>query len=174
MIIALTGFMASGKTTLGRAAAGRLGWAFVDLDEALARRYGTPAEIFASGGEARFRELESGMLDELLQADCDTVLALGGGTLLRRENLQRIKARATVIWLDTSYDIILSELGNADRPLLRGRSADGIRALYDERRPLYAAAADLVFPIDTDDYESVVERLADTIFSLPLRPENNG
>ena len=163
MIIALTGFMASGKTTFGRAAAGRLGWTFVDLDDEIARRYGAPAEIFASQGETRFREIESQMLAEALHAESDTVLALGGGTILREENLRLVKAKATLIWLDTDYDIILSELGNADRPILNHRTPEQIRALYDERRPLYAAAADFIFPVRQTDYAQVIEDLAESI-----------
>ena len=166
MIAALTGFMASGKTTFGRAAAERLGWAFVDLDERIAERYGTPAEIFATHGETYFREIETQMLCEALETDCNTVLALGGGTILREENLRLIKASATLIWLDTDYAIILSELGNADRPVLHDRTPEQIRALYDERRPRYAAAADIIFPIHTTDYDQVIADLAATIQSL--------
>jgi len=166
MIVALTGFMASGKTTFGRAAAERVGWRFIDLDDVIAQRYGTPAEIFAAEGEARFREIESSMLREAMQTDENTVLALGGGTVLRPDNLQQIKANATLIWLDTAWDIILSELGNADRPVLHGRTPDQIRALYDERRPLYANAADIIFPIHTTDYAQVIADLAATLQSL--------
>ncbi|MBO4535575.1 MAG: shikimate kinase [Bacteroidales bacterium] len=158
--------MASGKTTFGRAAAERLGWAFVDLDEEIARRHGTPAEIFAAFGEERFREIETEMLHEALLAEEDTVLALGGGTILREENLRLLKEYATLIWLDTSFDIILSEIRNADRPVVRGKSAEGIRALYDTRRPLYAAVADITFPIESTDYEQVIAELATTIQSL--------
>lgn len=166
MIAALTGFMASGKTTFGRAAAERLGWDFVDLDEVIATRFGTPAEIFAAQGEAAFREIEKAMLAETLQTDTDRVLALGGGTILREENLHLLKEHAKLIWLDTDFAIIISEIGNADRPVVRGRSMAQIRALYDARRPLYAAAADIIFPINTTDYEQVIADLSATISSL--------
>lgn len=166
MIAALTGFMASGKTTFGRAAAERLGWDFVDLDEVIATRFGTPAEIFAAQGEAAFREIEKAMLAETLQTDTDRVLALGGGTILREENLHLLKEHAKLIWLDTDFAIIISEIGNADRPVVRGRSMAQIRALYDARRPFYAAAADIIFPINTTDYEQVIADLSATISSL--------
>jgi shikimate kinase len=166
MIAALTGFMASGKTTFGRAAAERLGWDFVDLDDVITARYGTPAEIFASQGEAAFRAIETDLLAETLQRENDTVLALGGGAILREENRQLLKENATLIWLDTDFAIILSEIGNADRPVVRGRSIAQIRALYDARRPIYAAAADIIFPIDNTDYEQVITDLAETIQSL--------
>ncbi|MBR5018993.1 MAG: shikimate kinase [Bacteroidales bacterium] len=167
MIVALTGFMASGKTTFGRAAAERLGWAFVDLDERITEQHGTPATLFAKYGEARFREIETAVLGETLaEAQGDTVLALGGGTVLREDNLRLIKQHATLIWLDTDYDIILSELGNADRPVLHGRTPAQIRALYDERRPLYAAAADITFPITATDYNQVITDLAELLRTL--------
>lgn len=166
MTVALAGFMASGKTTFGRAAAAQLGWAFIDLDERIAATYGTPAEIFATQGEDRFREIETAVLECVLQAAGPTVLALGGGTILREENLQMVKAHATLVWLDTDFDIILSELGNADRPMVRDKSIAQIRALYDARRPLYQAAADLIFPIHSTDYVQVIEDLAKTIQSL--------
>ena len=155
--------MASGKTTFGRAAATRAGWDFADLDEAVAARHGTPAEIMAKHGEARFRELETQTLEEALQATRDTVLALGGGTILREENLRLLKSYATLIWLDTDFAIILSEIGNAERPIVRGRSIAQIRELYDARRPRYAAAADITFPIQSTDYNQVIADLADLL-----------
>jgi len=159
-IIALTGFMASGKTTFGRAAAERLGWAFIDLDDVITGRYGTPAGIFAAHGEAFFRDVETRLLAETLQTGQDTVLALGGGTILREENLRLIKRYAKLIWLDTSFDIILKEIGNNDRPVVRDRTPQQIRELYDARRPLYAAAADIVFPIESEQYDQVIADLA--------------
>jgi len=158
--------MASGKTTFGRAAAERLGWDFVDLDEVISTRFGTPAEIFAAQGEAAFREIEKAMLAETLQTDTDRVLALGGGTILREENLHLLKEHAKLIWLDTDFAIIISEIGNADRPVVRGRSMAQIRELYDMRRPMYAAAADIIFPISTTNYKQVIRDLAETIQSL--------
>lgn len=167
MIAALTGFMASGKTTFGRAAAERLGWRFVDLDDEIAARYGTPAEIFSAQGEDGFRRIETTMLAETLQTDDNLVLALGGGTILREENRLLMKEHARLIWLDTDFAIIISEIGNADRPVVRGRSIAQIREIYDARRPLYAAAADIIFPINnTTDYEQVIRDLAETIQSL--------
>ena len=167
MIAALTGFMASGKTTCGRAAAERLGWRFVDLDDEIAARYGTPAEIFSAQGEDGFRRIETTMLAETLQSDDNLVLALGGGTILREENRLLLKEHARLIWLDTDFAIIISEIGNADRPVVRGRSIAQIREIYDARRPLYAASADIIFPINnTTDYEQVIRDLAETIQSL--------
>ena len=157
--------MASGKTTFGRAAAERLGWRFVDLDDVITARYGTPAEIFAAKGEAAFRAIETDLLAETLQTGDNLVLALGGGTILRQENRQLLQEHAKLIWLDTDFAIIISEIGNADRPVVRGRSMAQIRELYDMRRPMYAAAADIIFPINTTNYEQVIRDLAETIQS---------
>ena len=158
--------MASGKTTFGRAAAERIGWDFVDLDQVITERYGTPAEIFASRGETDFRDIETQTLGETLQSERNTVLSLGGGTILRDENMQLLKEHACIVWLDTDFAIILSEIGNADRPVVRGRSIAQIRSLYDERRPRYAAAADIIFSIHSTDYEQVITDLSATIQSL--------
>jgi shikimate kinase len=158
--------MASGKTTFGRAAAERLGWDFVDLDQVITECYGTPAEIFAAHGETAFRDLETRTLGEVLLRERNTVLALGGGTILRDENLQLLKKHTRIIWLDTDFAIILSEIGNADRPVVRERSIAQIRALYDERRPRYAAAADIIFPINSTDYDQVIADLTATIPTL--------
>ena len=163
MIAALTGFMASGKTTFGQAAARQLGWEFIDLDQWIARRFGTPTEIFAAQGEPAFRRLETQQLGIVLQSERDTVLALGGGTILREENLRQVKACATLIWLDTDFDIILSELDGTDRPLVRDKTTDQIRTLYDERRPRYAEAADIRFAVQHRDYGKVIAELAATI-----------
>ena len=89
--------MASGKTTFGRAAAERLGWDFVDLDARIEARYGTTADIFATHGESFFRDIETQMLSETLRAERNTVLALGGGTILREENLRLVKVAATLL-----------------------------------------------------------------------------
>lgn len=168
MIVALTGFMASGKTTFGRAAAARLGWDFIDLDQEIGKTHGSPAELFDSRGEACFRAVETEVLSEVLSsAPGDTVLALGGGAILREENLQMLReAGVPIVWLDTDFDIILSELDNSDRPTVRGKSVAEVRAMYEKRRPLYADAADFVFPVLTTDYARVIEDLAGTINSF--------
>lgn len=170
MIIALTGFMASGKSTFGRAAAQILGWKFIDLDDCITERFGSVSEIFAQGGEALFRVYESEVLSQQLETEGDILLALGGGTILSRENLNLVKKNAGIIWLDTSFDIIMSELSGAERPLVKEKSADEIRALYDLRRPIYSSAADVTFVVDDTDYGAVISRLAETVSKMADRP----
>src|SRR5579871_2358329 len=93
-IIALTGFMAAGKSTVGRALAGLLNWRFIDLDSEIERAEGqTIREIFARRGEAAFRRLESETLRAILAgASRAAVIALGGGTFVQPQNPELLAA----------------------------------------------------------------------------------
>ena len=167
MIVALTGFMACGKSTFGRAAAENLGCRFIDLDDEIARLYDTPAELFAQGGETLFRQKESEVLAKVLTVKENAILALGGGTVLRRANCDLLhRAKAKVVWLDTSFEIISLELSNADRPLVREKSMDEIKSLYDFRRPKYSAASDAVVKVTSTDYSRAISALTEVISKL--------
>lgn len=169
MVVALTGFMASGKTSFGRAAAKLLGWHFVDTDLLMEERCGRQAgELFAAMGEAAFRQAEGEALAEALaEAKGDLVLALGGGTVKTEANRALLRRRAKVIWLDTSLDIVMSEIGNCNRPLVKGKTRAEIEKMYEERKPLYRSVADYVFTVDSTDYEKVVEDLSALIRTIP-------
>ena len=149
-VIILCGFMATGKTTVGRALAEMLGLRFVDTDEMIEARAGkTIAEIFASDGEAWFRDLEAEVCTSLAFAhDASTppkgaVIASGGGSLLREETFRHFKSIGTMVVLDTSIDEVVRRASTAGtRPKL-GASEDVATAraraqqLYEERKPLY-------------------------------------
>jgi Shikimate kinase len=166
MIAALTGFMASGKTTFGGYAAALLNWRFIDLDKEIAARQGVEkvADIFTEKGEEYFRRCESETLETILAAEDNIVLALGGGTILQEHNRELLRSHACVIWLKTSMDIVWSKLHNSDRPLAKGRSREDIEALYESRKPLYEAVADVVFEVNTRDFKTVVRTLAEKIY----------
>src|SRR5262245_38504620 len=101
----LIGFMASGKTTVGRLLAERLDWAFVDLDKVIEDGAGkTVADIFAAEGEPGFRKRETEALREVAQRK-KTVVATGGGTPCRDENIRAMLAAGRVFWLDVSADV---------------------------------------------------------------------
>ena len=137
MKVFVSGFMAAGKTTVGRELALRLDLPFVDLDEWTERRAAkTVAEIFATAGEEAFRQLESRELARVIELEA-AVTALGGGTLLRRENLERVRRAGTLVWLDTPRSTILSRLpgSGATRPLWS--DAERAARLFDERLPTY-------------------------------------
>lgn len=142
--IVLCGFMGSGKTTAGRKIARLCGLQFVDADHYLEEHEGLKiAEIFERFGEAYFRDLESKYLAELVQLD-GIVLALGGGAVLRPENVRLIKTTGLLIHLDTPfYRIVQNVSYNTNRPLLeKGDKLAQTRKLYNTRKNIYREAAD--------------------------------
>jgi shikimate kinase len=161
--VILTGFMATGKTEVGRRLAHLLGRPFVDTDELVAAAAGRPvAEIFASQGEAHFRVLERNAVVQACTVP-EAVIATGGGTLIDPENRRRLSAAGPIFCLTAAPEEILSRVGDpASRPLLAEQVADErlarINALLAERAAVYSAAAHAV---DTTglSIEQVVERV---------------
>ncbi len=145
--ILLIGYRGTGKSTVGRLFAERLGWAFVDADVEIEAAAGKSiADIFADEGEAAFRDLEQQVVAELVQRD-KHVVSLGGGAVLREENRNAIRRGGQVVWLTASAAAIHARL-TADestpqrRPNLtpRGGLAE-IEQLLAEREPLYRECA---------------------------------
>lgn len=154
MIITLIGYRGTGKTTLARPLAERLGWTAIDADVELERRAGrTIREIFATDGEPEFRRLERETLVDLLKRD-RLIIAAGGGAILNPQTRADFRAAGPVIWLKASTDTIEQRLfGDATtrerRPNL---TASGGRAEIEQllaiREPLYRECAQLI--LDTD------------------------
>lgn len=138
----LNGFMASGKSTLGRLVAERAGRAFIDLDERIEQRTGQRiSEIFASSGESAFRRLEAEALAELLQSGRPDVIALGGGALLARKDRLVALDAAVVVTLCADLDETLRRAGeqSGQRPLLAGADArERAERLLEQRATAYA------------------------------------
>lgn len=172
-IIALAGFMGSGKTTVGRLLAERLGWRFVDLDTRIVERvHASIVEIFRRHGEPAFREIEAETLGhalgEAVEGAHATVLALGGGTLTRAENLIRLRQAGTaLVWLDCPIDRLLERCaGVTDRPLFRDEAS--FRRLHQERLPLYGQAD---YRVDaTLEPAQVVERILSLLRPTAVEP----
>lgn len=149
--IYLTGFMASGKSTVGPHVAERLGYPFIDLDERIERRAGQSIpELFAAGGEAAFRAEESAALRATADQE-NAVVALGGGALVDDANRAWALRHGCVVYLHVSADTILERVADqADhRPLLQDDagvplSPEAMRARIEQmlrkRRPLYEDA----------------------------------
>lgn len=157
----LVGFMASGKTTLGRALAEELGWPFADIDSDIESRTGkTIAQIFSELGESGFRELETQVIQRhvnRIESGYPCVVALGGGAFIQPRNWELIENNGITVWLDCPMDVIRRRLGDdITRPLASDRS--GLAKLFADRRPLYARA-DYKIEIDTDEISELIRRI---------------
>jgi shikimate kinase len=147
-IVALTGFMGSGKTSTGQALAELLGWDFVDLDHAIETQEGLPIRtLFAQKGEAGFRAIEHAALRGCVR-NCvrPTVIALGGGAIVESSNASLVREnRAVTVFLETPIEEMIERCGIEDdadpenpRPL--AADAESFRALYEKRLPHYRGA----------------------------------
>ena len=147
----ITGFMATGKTTVARLLAVRLDRGFIDADHEIERRAGASiAELFRRYGEQDFRSRERQMLEEIAGAPA-SIVATGGGIVLAPANRALMRRTGRIVCLTALREAILSCVGDAaDRPLLSGATGRGARidALLDERA---AAYADADVTIDTSD-----------------------
>lgn len=137
--IILAGFMGTGKSTVGRILAARLGWLFVDTDALITARAGCSiADIFAQQGEAAFRALEAACCQHAA-AHCHQVIALGGGALLHPATDARLRQRGLVVCLMADLATISARVGeDPARPLFSADRAE-LAALYAARAAHYAA-----------------------------------
>ncbi len=163
--IYLAGFMASGKTTIGRLLADRLGWNFVDLDREIELRQGVSiAEIFDQQGEPEFRRIEAEVLRarvRTIQCGQPSVVALGGGTFVQPGNFDMVASNGITVWLDCPLETVRRRVADpSSRPL--ARDAQRFEQLYRARHPEYARA-EYRIAIESDDPEVAV----DAILKLP-------
>jgi shikimate kinase len=159
--IALIGFMGTGKTAAGKALAERLGKEFIELDALLELKAGkTIPEIFQQDGEIAFRELEIGVTKDVSQRK-NAVIACGGGVVLNKINIDRLKEESLIVYLTASPRVILKRTsGDENRPLLKTTErALRIRELLKFRKPFYERAADITINTSKLDITSVVEQI---------------
>ena len=139
--VVLTGFMGSGKTTVGRIVARDLGWTFVDTDEVIVARHGPIERIFAERGEDAFRQIEQQVAAEVARAE-QQVIATGGRMLLDPANADVLSATGRVFCLAAHADELVrrlqSDTGGPVRPLLAGQEpAAAVARLLSERAAGY-------------------------------------
>ncbi|MDW8232654.1 MAG: shikimate kinase [Roseiflexaceae bacterium] len=161
-IIALVGLSGSGKSTVARLLAARLGWRLCDTDALVEQMAGRPIPaIFASEGEAAFRDQETIALTVAL-AEPNTVVATGGGIVLRDVNRALLREKALVVWLDAPTEVLIARLRthNEERPLLAGDDpAARLEALRAQRATLYREVAHLIIDTSEAAPEDVAERI---------------
>ena len=156
MLIFLTGFMCSGKTTDGRKVAEKLHLPFLDLDEELERLSGMSIwKFIGEKGVTAFRQMESEILlntRQMLQKELivspsasprpQAVIATGGGSVLNPENRAFLQQpEHEIIWLNLPFPVLMQRLKTAERPLLQGLTEAEIHRIYSERLPWYQMTA---------------------------------
>jgi len=155
--VVLVGMMGSGKSSVGRRLAARLGLPFVDADAEIETAAGmTIPEIFAQRGEAEFRDGERRVIARVLTTRAPLVLATGGGAFMNAETRARIGDLGVSVWLKAEPDVLMRRVRKrSNRPLLQTADPEGtLRRMLAEREPVYALA-DLTI-ISRDDPQDVV------------------
>lgn len=148
--VLLVGMMGAGKSTTGRLLAERLGWPYLDSDDEVERQVGqTVPEIWKARGEAAFRAEESKVLEQACTSDGPAVVSVAGGAVLDPENRALIRRAGLVVWLRADAATLAVRVGAGEgRPLLERGPAAALARLLEERAPIYAELADLVFDVD--------------------------
>ncbi len=162
--IVLVGFMGTGKTTVGRALAERLGMEFVELDAEVEEREGMSIkEIFERYGEPYFRDLETEAVKMFSEKE-GLVISTGGGVVLRKENMDALRKKGIIICLWADPETILKRTSkNSDRPLLNVPDPlSRIKELLSYRRPFYEQA-DIMITNDSKDIDEVVKEIMDKL-----------
>lgn len=157
--VVLIGFMGTGKTAIGEAAAARLGYAFVDTDAVIEARAGRSiSRIFAEDGEPAFRRLETQVVTAVA-AQGGSVIATGGGVPLSQENMRQLRRNGLIVALHAEPEAILARLGDGvERPLLGADPEGSVRRLLKERAAVYGAA-DLVIETSSLPVEAAADRV---------------
>lgn len=181
--IYLTGFMGTGKTTLGRVVANCLGWEFFDIDKEIEKDQGrTVATIVLEDGEEEFRRLEVIKLSELSSFE-GAVISLGGGTLINENNLELCKETGLLVYLKADLNTIYHRVKKkTTRPLFRSENdaemtepeaMAKLKSLFEIRRPGYESA-DITVETEADNFGKSIDRIINRIRTRgPERKRHN-
>ena len=173
--IALIGFMGTGKSVVGKILAERLNKEFIEMDSLFERKAGKPIpKIFQQDGEVAFRELEIEIAKEV-SVNEKQVIACGGGIVLNKINIDRLKEDSVIVYLMASPRVILKRVsdGGEERPLLNvSDPVQAIQELLRFRKPFYERAADIIVNTSRMSIGSVAEKIIrklkeDEGFNLP-------
>ncbi len=159
--IFLIGFMGTGKSTVADVLYRKYGMRVLDMDNAIEEKEGMSiSEIFKIHGEEYFRNLETSLIMSLEDKD-NIVVSCGGGTALRKENVDAMKKYGRVILLDATPETIFERVRHSNnRPLLEGnKNVEFIRDLLSQRIDRYKAAADEIIKVDDKNAEDVCKEI---------------
>lgn len=157
--------MGSGKSVTGKKLASLLNCEFHDLDELIQAKAGKSIrEIFENEGESYFRDLESEVVRGAANAP-SAVIATGGGTVLRPENVQSMRRSGKIIFLETSLNMLWDRVKNKkDRPLLKGDNPkENLERIYKEREKIYRDVCDFEVNTDGQTAEQVALKIMDVL-----------
>ena len=156
MVIALCGYMGSGKSTLGKLLAKRLAFDFVDLDEYIEDKENLSIpQIFANSGEEYFRECESKALGNFVKAD-KTILSLGGGVPISVKNKELLK-NMFVVYIDSPFEDCYNRIATTDRPIVKQKTKAELNEHYNARIVHYQKVANLT--VYGNDFEKMTEQI---------------
>ena len=156
--IYLVGFMGSGKSTIGKLLAKETGYRFVDIDKEIEQNEDMSIkEIFSSKGEKYFRDLEKKMIKNFVEKK-GFIVSTGGGLGADKENMELMKKKGVVIWLDVSLDTVLKRCGeDENRPLLK-KSRNDLEKLFEKRKQIYASA-DIHIDVNNKTPDQIVKEI---------------
>lgn len=171
--VVLVGPMGAGKSTVGEILAQSWGTTFRDTDRDVEDAQGRPiSEIFVESGEPFFRDLERQAVKEALETH-DGVLALGGGAVMDQETRDALKGRS-VVFLHVGLSDAVKRVGlGTARPLLLGNVRARIKALLDERLPIYREVATVTVETDGRSAEEVADEVRSTVESIEAARETD-
>lgn len=139
----LCGFMGCGKSTVGARLSSRCGVPLIDMDQYIEEDEGrTIPAIFAESGEAYFRQLEAEAIRSL-GTHTPSIIATGGGAMISPENAEEAKKSGIVVLLDLPFAVCYGRIATSDRPIVKRSTKEELHALYDTRRKVYLAHADI-------------------------------
>lgn len=170
MKLILIGFMGSGKSTVGRELARRLGLDFFDTDELVQKKTRMKiSEIFKNGGEPYFRQVEEEIIQNLPARD-RCVIAAGGGAVLNKTNVKNLKKKGTVVYLKVPFSVLKERLsGVSDRPLLEGSGSRSkkIKTMLESRQNLYESSADVIINCGRKSPEEIATLIMEKLAYSP-------
>lgn len=164
--VILIGFMGCGKTTVGLRLSYRLRRAVIDTDKEIEKEEKrTISDIFATDGEAYFRDKETACLQKLIGSANNQIISVGGGLPLREENRRFLHELGQVFYLCAEAETIYERLkDDTTRPLLQGSDPlTKIETLLQERDPRYRAAADVVVAVDGRSFSEILDEIEKSV-----------
>lgn len=161
--IVLIGFMACGKSSVGKRLSQAMDMEFLDTDNLIEQKEGiTISDIFATQGEAAFRAMETECLKDLLgRSGSSFVLSVGGGLPIREENRRLLSQIGTVVYLKVSPETVFNRVRNdKTRPLLQASNPRGrIMDLMSARKRFYEESADVIIEADDKSFDTIIEEI---------------